>query len=33
MPSAAARYRFYSVAVDNAGNREPAPAKADGKLK
>ena len=27
------RYRFYSVAVDNAGNREPAPAKADVKLK
>jgi len=23
------RYRFYSIAVDNAGNREPVPARAD----
>ena len=27
------RYRFYSIAVDNAGNRESAPAKPDAKLK
>jgi serine protease len=27
------RYRFFSIAVDNAGNREPAPASPDAKLK
>ena len=27
------RYRFFSIAVDNAGNREAAPAGADAKLK
>jgi hypothetical protein len=27
------RYRFFSIAVDNAGNRETAPARPDAKLK
>jgi hypothetical protein len=27
------RYRFFSIAVDNDGNREAAPAKPDAKLK
>ena len=26
------RYRFYSVAVDHAGNREPAPKQADTRI-
>jgi subtilisin family serine protease len=32
-PKPGRRYRFYSVAVDKAGNREPAPAKPDLKLR
>jgi hypothetical protein len=26
------RYRFYSVAIDHAGNREPAPKQADARI-
>lgn len=33
VPKRGKRYRFYSVAVDNAGNREAAPERADAKLK